>query len=64
MGSLETRTLWRAFRFAVIRLWFQVAQTPEPKGRVTWTAYERLARNAGYRLSAIVHPYPEQRLCV
>ena len=51
------------FRSQITRLWYRSLRRRSQKTRVNWTRMKRLAKR-WIPLVRIVHPYPEQRLCV
>jgi hypothetical protein len=54
----------QAFRYHVLKLWRRaLRRRSDKKKRVTWARMERLAQR-WLPTPRIVHPYPDQRLCV
>ena len=51
----------QSFRYALMRLWYQVLRRQSQKTRITWGRMLRLAR-FWLPTPRIVHPYPNQRL--
>lgn len=52
-----------AFRWAIVRLWYQTLGRRSQKKRLTWKRMNKLAKR-WLPVPKIVHPYPNQRLCV
>ena len=52
-----------AFRLAVMRLWSQVPSRRSQKERLSWARMSRLCKR-WLPTVRVMHPYPEQRLCV
>ena len=59
---LNSRAL-QAFRNQVTRLWKRALSRRSQKGAVTWKRMHRIAR-CWLPPVRIVHPYPDQRLCL
>ena len=51
------------FRLEVGRLWFRALRRRSQRTRLTWERMRRLVRR-WLPPSRIMHPYPEERLCV
>ena len=51
------------FRYIVARLWWQTLNRRSQKSRTNWTRMFRLMKR-WLPVPTIVHPYPDQRLCV
>jgi len=62
-GVPRNRYALCTFRYQVIRLWYRTLRRRSHKTRLTWERMNRLARK-WLPNPRIIHPYPEQRLCV
>jgi hypothetical protein len=58
----NSQSLW-AFRAHLTRLWKQALNRRSQRRRVTWERMSRIAKR-WLAYPRIVHPYPEERLCV
>jgi RNA-directed DNA polymerase len=62
-GVPRNKTAICLFRYQVTRLWFRALRRRSQKAGLTWERMKRLIKSWIPNVR-IVHPYPEQRLCV